>query len=139
MIDYIIFFFLLFIAVVCYIIYEFCRLDEQAYIDPERIKIESPIESKLYNTLLFNGYYVRTQYVVPPKRYRIDLALPHYKIAIECDGKDYHSSPISKARDRRKTAYLKKRGWTVLRFSGSMINNNMKKVIRRINEEVDKI
>ena len=103
--------------------------------DYERLKCESSIESRLYNALIRNGYYVRTQ--VPCGKYQIDLALPGpgYKLAIECNGKAYHSSPEQKARDRRKDRYLKRNGWKVLRFSGSMINGNMEKVLKRIKDE----
>lgn len=95
---------------------------------------ESPIESKLYDALTFNGFNVETQ--VPCGRYRIDLAIPRYRIAIECDGKAYHSSPNQKAHDRRKNTYLKKHGWKILRFSGRAINNNVGIVVRKVQEVI---
>lgn len=102
--------------------------------DHERIKCESPIERRLYDALQLRGYYVQTQ--VPCGKYRIDLALPAYKIAIECDGRAYHSTPQQKAHDRRKNAYLRKHGWRVLRFSGRMINRDLAKVLARIEKEI---
>jgi very-short-patch-repair endonuclease len=107
---------------------------DQIPIDYEKIKCESPIERKLYNALKFNGYYVRSQ--VPCGKYTIDLTLPMYSIAIECDGKAYHSTPEQKAHDRRKDAYLRRKGWKVLRFSGSMINGNMGRVLKKIRETI---
>ena len=98
--------------------------------DYERMKLESPIERRLYDTLKFRGEVIRTQ--VPCGKYRIDLTLPAYRLAIECDGKAYHSSPEQKAHDQRKNRYLKKHGWKVLRFTGKAINGNMKSVIARI-------
>lgn len=70
--------------------------------------------------------------------YRLDLALPEYRIAIECDGKAHHSSPKQKAHDRKRDKYLRSKGWTTLRFSGKDINGNMSKVINRIESEIQK-
>lgn len=103
-------------------------------VENQRLKCESPIETRLYGALTTRGYYVRTQ--VPCGKYRIDIALPQYKLAIECDGKAFHSSLPQKAHDRRKNAYLRKSGWKVLRFSGSQINGNIAKVIRRIEDNI---
>lgn len=102
-------------------------------LDYDKYKCESPIERRLYDVLNARGEYVRTQ--VPCGKYRIDIALPVYHIAIECDGKQYHSTPSQKAHDRRKNAYLKANGWKVLRFPGSRINKDLKGVIKRIEKE----
>jgi very-short-patch-repair endonuclease len=98
---------------------------------------ESPIERRLYNVLASRGYEVKAQ--VPCGRYRIDLALPRYRIAIECDGKAYHSSRSQKAHDRKKDQFLRDHGWTVLRFTGSQINGKMAYVIRKIEESVARL
>ncbi|MFT4416780.1 endonuclease domain-containing protein [Fredinandcohnia humi] len=103
-------------------------------IENQRLKCESPIEARLYGALTTQGYYVQTQ--VPCGKYRIDIALTQYKLAIECDGKAYHSSPKQKAHDRMKDKYLRKNGWKVLRFSGRQIYREMPKVIRRIEDNL---
>ncbi|MED4456195.1 endonuclease domain-containing protein [Metabacillus fastidiosus] len=103
-------------------------------VEHQYMKCESPIERRLYTALTSRGYDVRTQ--VPCGRYRIDLALPQHRLAIECDGKAYHSSPEQKAHDRRKNAYLRKSGWRVLRFTGSQINSRIPKVIREIEKNI---
>ncbi|WP_257985618.1 endonuclease domain-containing protein [Bacillus sp. V5-8f] len=66
------------------------------------------------------------------------LTLHAYRIAIECDGKAYYSSPAQKAYDKRKNAYLRKSGWKVLRFSGSAITSRLGKVLARIENEKTK-
>lgn len=103
-------------------------------IDYERDKCESYIEIKLYDALLFNKYDVKTQ--VPCGRYRIDLALPESRLAIECDGKAFHSTKEQKAHDYRKNAYLRKNGWKVLRFSGSRIHRDLAGVLRKVENVV---
>ncbi len=53
------------------------------------------------------------------------------KIALECDGYDYHSSPIQKKNDDIRTRKLKVNGWKeVFRYSGSEIyrTNNISEV-----------
>ncbi|MCM3405936.1 endonuclease domain-containing protein [Cytobacillus oceanisediminis] len=131
--EYLVFFTLISAALVCYIAYELQPKEIMPPVDPESMKIESPIERRLYDCLKFRGELVRTQ--VPCGKYRIDIALPVYRIAIECDGKAYHSTPKQKARDRRKNAYLKENGWKVLRFSGSRITRDLKGIIARIEKE----
>jgi very-short-patch-repair endonuclease len=135
MLEYIVFFGLLFASVVFFILH---KPGEPVvdYVTAQRLKCESPIERQLYNGLVMNGYYVQTQ--VPCGKYRIDLALPSLKIAIEADGKAYHSSPKQKAHDRRKNAYLRENGWRVLRFSGRQINRALPHVLARVKEEASR-
>ena len=103
-------------------------------IDEEKQKCESPIERKVYDLLFYNGYYPTTQ--VRVGIYRIDIALSSHKIALECDGKDFHTSLIDKARDRRKDAYLRSNGWVVIRFTGSRINKDLNGILNQINNVI---
>jgi very-short-patch-repair endonuclease len=134
MIEYVVFFGLIIVGIVFFVLDLRRSQTQTTSVDQERLKCESPIERHLYDTLRILGYYVQTQ--VPCGKYRIDLALPAYKIAIECDGKAYHSTPEQKAHDRRKDAYLRKNGWKVLRFSGRMIYQDLPKVIAQIEKEI---
>jgi very-short-patch-repair endonuclease len=96
---------------------------------------ESYIEKRLYNELKKNQFNPIPQYRCGP--YRIDLALPEYRLAIECDGKEWHSTPEQKRHDARKNYYLKKRGWKVCRLSGKTINNNIGYAINHIRKRVN--
>lgn len=98
--------------------------------DREYAKCESYIERRLYEALKANGEYVKSQ--IPCGKYSIDLALPVYRIAIECDGEAYHSSEKQKAHDRQKDAFLRKNGWKVLRFPGKRIHNDIPGIIKYI-------
>lgn len=133
MIEYIAFLGLIAVCLVVFVLFLRKPKPEPFIADPERIKCESPIEFRLYDALKVQGEYVRTQ--VPCGRYSIDITLPAYHIAIECDGKAYHSTPEQKAHDKRKDAYLRKNGWKVLRFSGSRINRDLKGILIRIDKE----
>ncbi|ARK30760.1 endonuclease domain-containing protein [Halalkalibacter krulwichiae] len=135
MIEYIVFSSLIIFTIVIFIKHLIdTRNDKPDTTANEYSKCESPIERRLYNALVNNGYVVRTQ--VPCGKYRIDLALIGSKLAIECDGKAYHSSPAQKAHDRRKNAFLRKHGWKVLRFSGKRIYRDLNGVLRKIENEI---
>jgi len=118
------------IALECWI------MREKIIWDYQYAKTQSPIERKLYNLLKEKGYRVKTQ--VPCGKFFIDIAIPRYKLAIECDGKAYHSSPDQKRHDDRKNRYLRKNGWSVLRFSGSDINSKLGSVFKRIESKIRK-
>ncbi len=51
-----------------------------------------------------------------PTHYKIDLANPETRLAIEIDG-HCHNAIIRQQQDRRKTAFLAERGWCVLRIT----------------------
>jgi very-short-patch-repair endonuclease len=133
MLEYIVFFSMLAAGFLAFI---FRRKESPMFdaVTMQRLKCESPIERRLYDALVVRGYAVSTQ--VPCGKYRIDLALVGPRIAIECDGKAYHSSPEQKAHDRRKDAYLRKNGWKVLRFSGRQITRGLPHILHKIEEEV---
>ena len=48
------------------------------------------------------------------EKYRLDLAYPQWKIVVEYDGEDFHTSPEDRARDQRRREWLRRRGWIVI-------------------------
>ena len=46
--------------------------------------------------------------------YRLDLAYPHARVAVEYDGEDFHSTPEQRERDRSRRVTLRELGWTVI-------------------------
>lgn len=110
---------------------------------------ESPIETILdfaFDLLTFSDrdkktewLFLNSQYEVEAegKKYRIDLMFdseecenPHvkyspYKLAIECDGHDFHEKTKEQVRKRnQRDMNLKKSGIDVTHFSGSQIYND---------------
>lgn len=63
------------------------------------------------------------------KNYRIDLAIVDKKIAIEIDGYEYHRSPDKFHNDRARQNDLVAAGWTVLRFTSEMTNDQILKAL----------
>jgi very-short-patch-repair endonuclease len=47
-------------------------------------------------------------------KYRLDLAYPLLKIAIEYDGEEHHSTSEQRAADLARRAWLRDRGWIVI-------------------------
>lgn len=122
-------FLLIILTIIIYLFYEKKNIQE---IKKEHLcdLCESYIERRLYNELKKNDFNPIPQVRCGP--YRIDLALYEYRLAIECDGKEWHSTPKQKRRDARKNYYLKKNGWKVCRLSGKTINNNIGYAIEHI-------
>ncbi|QBR92631.1 type IV toxin-antitoxin system AbiEi family antitoxin domain-containing protein [Nocardioides euryhalodurans] len=46
--------------------------------------------------------------------YRLDLAYPRARVAVEYDGEDFHTSPEQRAYDRERRAWLEEHGWYVV-------------------------
>lgn len=77
--------------------------------------------------------------LVPQARwgiYRSDWAIisivTKMALLIECDGKDFHSSPEQIAHDRTKDQAAHDRGYLTMRFTGSEINSSADEIARRI-------
>ncbi|WP_432476255.1 DUF559 domain-containing protein [Nocardioides sp. GXQ0305] len=46
--------------------------------------------------------------------YRLDLAYPRAKVAVEYDGEEFHSRPEDRARDEARRDVLRRQGWYVI-------------------------
>lgn len=46
--------------------------------------------------------------------YRLDLAYPHARVAIEYDGEEFHSGAEARRRDAVRREWLRQHGWTVI-------------------------
>ena len=84
-------------------------------------RAESPPESRLRTLLAQAGVEAVPQHEVRTGAgwFRIDLAIPELRIAIEYDGRDVHDQADVFVRDRRRQNALVAEGWLVLRFSAA--------------------
>lgn len=73
----------------------------------------TPIESWLWHDIRALDAVFYPQY--PVDNFFIDFANPVAKVAIECDGKDFH---LDKERDSVRDAVLQRLGWSVYRITG---------------------
>lgn len=72
--------------------------------------------------------------------YRSDWAILNPKrtsaLLIECDGKEFHSSPEQKAHDAKKDAAALDRGFLTVRFTGSQIHRDADDCAQKIFDAV---
>lgn len=68
-----------------------------------------------------------------PPCYKVDLAVPHLKLAIEVDGKT-HKTKKWRFLDHRKTEVLASLGWSVLRFWNEEVLQSTSEVVAKIHE-----
>lgn len=72
----------------------------------------------------------------PLERFRYDFAIrakgqSRPLILIECDGKDFHSTPEQQANDKLKNAAAFNAGIKLIRFSGAEINGEVDRCVRQ--------
>jgi len=114
----------------------FMKLEEKnRYLRRDPYKIDSD-ESDNFSFIQKVLFYPQHQVVIDQICYRLDFAFLLYeninhkselvkKVAIECDGQEYHSSSNQFKQDRERVRKLQKNDWDVIRFSGSQINKNL--------------
>jgi leucyl-tRNA synthetase len=76
---------------------------------------------------------VKGQFESLPTNYKVDIADPARRLAIEIDGAT-HNRKKWRYLDRRKTEVLNALGWSVLRFSNQRVDSDLEGVLREIRE-----
>jgi len=65
-------------------------------------------------------------YVDGVPTYRLDLAYPRHRLAIEYDGAEFHEQPADRERDLARREHLRELGWTVIVVrSGDFTGNRL--------------
>jgi very-short-patch-repair endonuclease len=98
----------------------------------EQRQILSDTERRLWYNLRdrrFLGYKFRRQVSIGP--FIADFACKSARLIIETDG-DRHGFDDQYERDVRRTLWLNKNGWRVLRFWNSELASDMNNVLERI-------
>ncbi|PIP82864.1 MAG: hypothetical protein COR54_12675 [Elusimicrobia bacterium CG22_combo_CG10-13_8_21_14_all_63_91] len=87
-----------------------------------------------------------TEFVLPtrtgrgsgyPNHYKLDIAHPGLKIAIEVDGGS-HNAIERRLQDRKKEELLDSLGWKVLRFSNREVTKNLAGCVRVVTSTISK-
>ena len=85
-----------------------------------------------------SGERAKAEYVaVPGRRFRIDIAFPKEKLAIEVDGWQYHGKhkgDFKKGLQRQNI--LTEHGWSFLRFTAGEIHNELEHCLGTIERSV---
>ena len=69
--------------------------------------------------------------------YIADFVCLSEKLVIEVDG-GYHEEPEQQYDDQIRTDYLQKRGYRVIRFKNEEVTSDIKYVINKIKDELNK-
>lgn len=100
------------------------------YSEPD-VATESPIEKELAGAVLgwldhnqLTDVAVSTQRPIGPYRADILIERGGRSLVVECDGKDYHSSPEQVYRDKKRDRFCAAQGHSVMRFSGTEIRRD---------------
>jgi very-short-patch-repair endonuclease len=101
-------------------------------------KAESPIEEMFIKAMKpFYDYFKMEVQYNQEHPYRIDVAFPDLQIAVELDGHEFHASKEARKRDASRDRDLMRRGWSVVRFTGSEIFNNVHECAHELVEILD--
>ncbi|HET8961976.1 endonuclease domain-containing protein, partial [Nocardioides sp.] len=81
-------------------------------------RAESPAESWTRLALIDHGLPApEAQYWIEiggVPTFRLDLAYPHARVAVEYDGEEFHTSETDRQADLRRREWLERHGWTVI-------------------------
>ncbi|MFH1987408.1 MAG: DUF559 domain-containing protein [Pseudomonadota bacterium] len=98
----------------------------------------------LYYALLTDGAKgaeLEFKGAVPGRKYRIDIAFPVSKVAVEVDGWEWHGKHKDDfTRDRERQNLLTENGWKILRYTAGQIRGDVHacvEQIKRTTGEVD--
>ena len=110
--------------------------------------LDTKIEKKMAKELIKKKIPFIKQFNFDNK-FVCDMAIPHLKMIIECDGDYWHANPSiyrdrkltynqkkNTQRDKFKDRFLTEKGWLVLRFFESDIKKNMEKCTNLIEETI---
>jgi intein/homing endonuclease len=88
-----------------------------------RLRHFTDIEREMFDSFVRAGF--EPVHNLRVGRWFLDVALPELKVAVECDGGNWHNSKQARERDAKKDAYLRGHGWEVFRFSGKRIKDDV--------------
>jgi len=70
--------------------------------------------------------------------YRVDFSIKDKKVVVELDGHDYHKTKKQRQNDAKRQRKLQKQGYTVVRFTGNEINNDVSGCISEVLDILEK-
>lgn len=94
------------------------------------------IERRMMQALDCAGIAYEFQYTIAEK-FLCDFVFPHAMLVVECDGAYWHSKPRQQRIDASKDAYLRKCGYTVIRFSDAQIKKGIHDCAAAIIQHLD--
>jgi hypothetical protein len=103
---------------------------------------ESPMESEARLVMTDGGLPEPVlQYEIidrDGRLWRVDFAWPEYRLAVEYDGFEWHSSPEHLRKDRQKRAALEELGWRYMSIVSDDVRRHRVEMIRRIDAHLQR-
>lgn len=95
---------------------------------------DSALEARALRSLRRAGLPPETQYrvEVAGRRYRLDMAYPEHRVAIEADGWEWHGQRGAFDADRQRANELVAAGWRILRFTSRMPEAELVRGVQRL-------
>lgn len=93
---------------------------------PKKSNLQLHLEMWLQSNVYTDDFVTEYEFNKPVSNYRFDIAYPDQKLAVECDGlqwhkKSGHQSMTGVLNDRTKDEYALLAGWRVYRVAGPWI------------------
>ncbi|MFE9685415.1 AAA domain-containing protein [Streptomyces sp. NPDC006285] len=104
--------------------------------DVRRPPFDSLFEQHVYLQLKDRGYHVIPQYPVGGKKIDLVIVGARSRLAVECDGDYYHSSPEQIRRDQQRDRELHRVGWTFWRIPESEYRHDPDQALAGLWEEL---
>lgn len=104
-------------------------IDPYAWDEGRGLIFMTPIEAGFWHDARAAGLVLYPQY--PVLSFFVDFANPAARIAVECDGAQFHKD---KAKDELRDAELARHGWTVYRLTGRQCNQDFNEETREFSE-----
>lgn len=98
---------------------------------PQQVALAERLKLTQYTEYPVRTKPVRDRFESIPTSYKVDIADPRKRLAIEVDGKAHQ---VSRHRwlDERKTLVLNALGWSVLRFTNQEIDTDLERVAHQV-------
>jgi very-short-patch-repair endonuclease/predicted nucleic acid-binding Zn ribbon protein len=93
--------------------------------------LEKELKNRNIETVSQYPIFINRDHRNIPHFYFLDFAIPDLKIAIECDGEQWHNSNTI-LKDKKRQEYIEKLGWQFLRFTGNEIKHSLKDCVDQV-------
>jgi len=100
---------------------------------------ESLFEQHVYLRLKGRGYHVIPQYPAGSKRIDLVVVGARGRLAVECDGERYHSTPEQIRHDQQRDRELQRVGWTFWRIRESEFRLDPDEALSDLWEELNRL
>lgn len=100
---------------------------------------DSPFEEEVARYLQKNGYNIVQQYEV--SSYRIDIVVIYRenKVALECDGEQFHSTESQIEHDMERQCILERLGWRFVRIRGGQFYRDKEATMEAVYQELEQL